>query len=70
MTEGTKKVGAYVLYLWIGTGALVAFNTAAAMSHRASLVHAALAMTGMVTMAAIGLAIWAGLAQRRKRPEG
>jgi hypothetical protein len=60
MTEGIKKVRAYSLYLWIVTGAVIAFNTAAAMADNAQLTYMALALTGAAALAGIGFGIWAG----------
>ena len=60
MTEGTKKVWAYSLYLWIGTAAVISFNLAAATLRSPNLTTAALALTGMFALIGIGFGIWAG----------
>jgi hypothetical protein len=67
MTEGTRKVRAYSLYLWIGTGAVVAFNVTAALSHNARLAYAALALTGLAALAGIGLGIRAARTLAKER---
>ncbi|MSP94303.1 MAG: hypothetical protein EXR00_03455 [Alphaproteobacteria bacterium] len=61
MKEGTKRVLAYSLYLWIGTAAVISFNIAAAMSHSESLTVAALALTGMAALAGIVFGLWAAI---------
>jgi hypothetical protein len=67
MAQGTKRVAAASVYMWIGIAALIAFNTAAAMSHNPRLAYAALALSGVAALTGIGFGIWASLTLAKQR---
>ena len=66
MTEGINKVWSHP-FLWIVTITVIAFNTAAALSHSARLAYIALAGTGVAALVAIGIGVSAGLMKLKVR---
>ena len=60
MTNGTKKVWAYSLTVWIGGAVVATFSSIAAFVQSDPLTLAALVVAGMFALYGIGFGIWAG----------